>query len=106
MITLTPNAISAARTILETAAAPADGLRIEVEAGGCSGFTYRMGLENETRDGDQIVETDGVKFFIDDLSLGFVKGMTVDFVSSFEKSGFVFENPNATTQCGCGKSFA
>ena len=106
MITLTPNAISAARTILETAAAPAGGLRIEGEAGGCSGFTYRMGLENETRDGDQIVETDGVKFFIDDMSLGFVKGMTVDFVSSFEKSGFVFENPNATTQCGCGKSFA
>ena len=106
MITLTPDAISAARTILDTAKTPADGLRILVEAGGCSGFTYKMDLENETREGDNVVEADGVKFFIDELSLGFVKGMRVDFVSSFEKSGFVFENPNATTQCGCGKSFA
>lgn len=106
MITLTPQAISAARTIVEGAQTPADGLRILVEAGGCSGFTYKMELENATRDGDNIVEADGLKFFIDDMSLGFVKGMTVDFVSSLEKSGFTFENPNATTQCGCGKSFA
>jgi iron-sulfur cluster assembly accessory protein len=106
MIILTPDAISAARTILDTAKTPADGLRILVEAGGCSGFSYKMDLETETREGDNVVEADGIKFFIDELSLGFVKGMTVDFVSSFEKSGFVFENPNATTQCGCGKSFA
>ncbi|MDI9846707.1 iron-sulfur cluster assembly accessory protein [Rhodoblastus sp. 17X3] len=106
MITLTPDAISAARTILETAKTPADGLRILVEAGGCSGFTYKMDLESATREGDNVVEADGVKFFIDELSLDFVKGMRVDFVSSLEKSGFVFENPNATTQCGCGKSFA
>jgi iron-sulfur cluster assembly protein len=106
MITLTPDAVSAARTILETAKTPADGLRILIEAGGCSGFTYKMDLETATREGDNVVEADGVKFFIDELSLGFVKGMQVDFVSSLEKSGFVFENPNATTQCGCGKSFA
>jgi iron-sulfur cluster assembly accessory protein len=106
MITLTPDAISAARTILETAKTPADGLRIQVEAGGCSGFTYKMDLESETRDGDNVVEADGVKIFIDELSLGFIKGMKVDFVSSFEKSGFAFENPNATASCGCGKSFA
>ena len=106
MITVTPDAVSAARTIIEQAPTPADGLRILVEAGGCSGFTYKMDLENETRDGDNIVEADGIKFFIDEMSLGFIKGMKVDFVSSFEKSGFIFENPNATTQCGCGKSFA
>jgi len=52
------------------------------------------------------VDADGVKIFIDDLSAGHVQGMKVDFVSSLEKSGFVFENPNATSQCGCGKSFA
>ena len=106
MITLTPDAISAARTILETAKTPADGLRVQVEAGGCSGFTYKMHLESEIREGDNVVEADGIKIFIDELSLGFVKGMKVDFVSSFEKSGFVFENPNATASCGCGKSFA
>ena len=69
MITLTPDAISAAKIILETAKTPAEGLRILVEAGGCSGFTYKMDLETETREGDDVVEADGVKIFIDDLSL-------------------------------------
>jgi iron-sulfur cluster assembly accessory protein len=106
MISLTPDAIFAAKIILENAKTPAEGLRILVEAGGCAGFSYKMDLETEGRQGDAVVEADGVKIFIDDLSVGHVQGMTVDFVSSLEKSGFVFENPNATSQCGCGKSFA
>ena len=106
MISLTPDAIFAAKTILETTKTPAKGLRILVEAGGCAGFSYKMDLETEPREGDAVVEADGVKIFIDDLSAGHVQGMKVDFVSSLEKSGFVFENPNATSQCGCGKSFA
>ncbi len=105
MIVLTPDALSAARTILATAKTPAEGLRIQVEAGGCAGFSYKMELETEARDGDAVVDADGVKIFIDDLSAGLVNGMKVDFVSSLEKSGFTFENPNATSQCGCGKSF-
>jgi iron-sulfur cluster assembly accessory protein len=106
MISLTPDAIFAAKTILETAKTPAKGLRILVEAGGCAGFSYKLDLETEAREGDAVVDADGVKIFIDDLSAGHVQGMKVDFVSSLEKSGFVFENPNATSQCGCGKSFA
>jgi len=106
MISLTPDAIFAAKIILENAKTPAEGLRILVEAGGCAGFSYKLDLETEARQGDAVVEADGVKIFIDDLSVGHVQGMTVDFVSSLEKSGFVFENPNATSQCGCGKSFA
>jgi iron-sulfur cluster assembly accessory protein len=105
MISLTPNAISAAKTILETAKTPAEGLRLMVEAGGCAGFSYKMDLETAAREGDAVVEADGVKFFIDDISAPQLAGMRVDFVSGFEKSGFVFENPNATAQCGCGKSF-
>jgi iron-sulfur cluster assembly accessory protein len=106
MIDLTPNAISAVKTIISTAKTPAEGLRLQVEAGGCSGFQYKMELETEVREGDEIVEADGVKIFIDDISADHLRGMRVDFVSSLERSGFVYENPNATASCGCGKSFS
>ncbi len=106
MITLAPNAVTAARTIVKKASAPTKGPRVQVEAGGCPGSACKMDLENEARDDDNVVEADGVKIFIDDLSLGFFEDMSVDFVPCLERSGFVFENPNATTQCGCGKSFA
>ncbi len=105
MIELTPDAIAAAKTVLAGANPPAQGLRILVEAGGCAGFQYKMEIESTTRDGDEVVDAGGVKIFIDDLSQGHVQGMVVNYVSSLEKSGFVFENPNATAQCGCGKSF-
>jgi iron-sulfur cluster assembly protein len=106
MISLTPDALSAAKTILANAKTHAEGLRIQVEAGGCSGFQYKMELETEAREGDEVVDADGVKIFIDDISADHLRGMKVDFVSSLERSGFVYENPNATAQCGCGKSFA
>ncbi|MCW2316121.1 Iron-sulfur cluster assembly accessory protein [Rhodoblastus acidophilus] len=106
MIQLTPSAVSAAKTIVATAKEPARGLRILVEAGGCSGFMYKLELAPEQRDGDAVVEADGVQIFIDDLSQPMVAGMVVDYASSLEHSGFVFQNPNATASCGCGKSFA
>jgi iron-sulfur cluster assembly accessory protein len=106
MIQLTPGAVAAAKTIVETAATPAEGLRIMVEAGGCSGFMYKMELAPEQRDGDLVIEADGVKIFIDDLSQPMMEGMVIDYANSFEKSGFTFENPQATASCGCGKSFA
>ncbi len=105
MITLTPNAVSAVKTALSNAATPAAGLRIMVETGGCAGFKYMMGLERQEREGDAVVESDGVKIFIDDLSQSHVIGMTVDFVTALENSGFVFDNPNAASKCACGKSF-
>ena len=105
MITLTPSAITAAKAVLSAAPTPGEGLRIAVEAGGCSGFYYKMDIEQAAREGDAVVEADGIKFFIDDLSQDHLRGMNVDYVSSLEKSGFVFENPNAQSQCGCGKSF-
>jgi iron-sulfur cluster assembly accessory protein len=105
MISLTPDAVSAAKTILANAKTPAEGLRILVEAGGCAGFSYKMDLETQAREGDAVVEAGGVKIFIDNVSSSLVDGMKVDFASSLEKSGFTFENPNATSQCGCGKSF-
>jgi iron-sulfur cluster assembly accessory protein len=64
-----------------------------------------LGLEVEAQAGDALIEQDGVTLFVDEQSQPHVSGMTVDFVESLESSGFVFENPNATQQCGCGKSF-
>lgn len=105
MITLTDNAVAAVKTAMAQTANAAEGLRIMVEAGGCAGFKYMMGLESAARDGDMVVEQGGVKLFIDDQSQPLVFGMKVDFVTSLENSGFVFENPNAASKCACGKSF-
>ncbi|HLP68457.1 MAG TPA: iron-sulfur cluster assembly accessory protein [Rhizobium sp.] len=106
MITLTENAISAVKSALSKAAEPAEGLRIMVEAGGCAGFKYMMGLESTVRHGDAVIDTDGVKIFVDDRSQPHVAGMTIDFVTGLESSGFVFDNPNAADKCACGKSFS
>lgn len=105
MIDLTDNAVSAVKTALTRASGTAAGLRIVVEAGGCAGFKYMMGLESAAREGDQVVEKDGVTVFIDERSQPLVAGMTVDFVTGLETSGFIFENPNAAQKCACGKSF-
>jgi len=105
MIILTENAISAVKTALTRASEPAEGLRIMVEAGGCAGLKYLMGLESKSRDGDAVIETDGVKVYVDAGSQPHVAGMTVDFVTGLESSGFVFNNPNAAEKCACGKSF-
>lgn len=105
MIRLTEPALAAVRGALTKSPTPAAGLRIMVETGGCAGYKYMLGLEVEAREGDALVYQDGVTLFVDELSQPHVAGMTVDFVESLESAGFVFENPNATQQCGCGKSF-
>lgn len=113
MIHLTDNAIAAIKTALSRASEnasgetmSAEGLRIMVQTGGCAGFKYMMGLEAQSRDGDEVVLQDGVKLFIDNESQPHLAGMTVDFVTGLESSGFVFDNPNASSKCSCGKSFS
>jgi len=105
MISLTDSAVTAVKTALSRAATPAEGLRIKVQAGGCAGFKYLMGLEAAARDGDAVIDQDGVRLFVDLESQSLVDGMTIDFVTGLEASGFVFENPNAGSKCACGKSF-
>ena len=113
MIRLTDNAVAAIKTAISrasensaTVGATAEGLRIMVQTGGCAGFKYMMGLEAQTRDGDAVVRQDGVTLFIDGESQPHLLGMTVDFVTGLESSGFVFDNPNASSKCSCGKSFS
>jgi len=106
MIQLTDSAVAAVKTALSRAPHPASGLRIMVQTGGCAGFKYLMGLESSSRDGDVVIDQGGVMLFVDEESQSHVSGMTVDFVTGLESSGFVFDNPNASSKCSCGKSFS
>ncbi len=82
------------------------GLRVRVVPGGCSGFQYSLNIEEESKDGDTIVEKEGVRLFVDMFSGQYLNGITVDYTSNMMGSGFTFENPNATGGCGCGESFS
>ena len=106
MINLTDSALNAVRNAISTADKPVSGLRIMVEAGGCAGLKYNMGLVNDPEPDDTVIERDGVRVMIDDKSREYLDGTTIDFVVALEGSGFTFENPNAKSSCGCGKSFA
>lgn len=106
MIELTESAVNAVRSAIAAAKQPVEGLRIMVESGGCAGFKYTMGLVSEIDPSDFVVERDGVKVFVDDVSIGHLDGTTVDFVISLAASGFTFDNPQAKSSCSCGKSFS
>jgi iron-sulfur cluster assembly protein len=105
MINLTDSAINAVRNAITTSDKPVDGLRIMVEAGGCAGLKYNMGLVSGVDPDDTVIEREGVRVFIDNKSHEMLAGTTIDFVIALEGSGFTFDNPNAKTSCGCGKSF-
>ena len=81
------------------------GLRVGVKGGGCSGLTYTLGFDAEAKEGDTVIEQNGVKLFVDGKSLFYLSGTELDFTSGLNGRGFVFNNPNATKTCGCGESF-
>ena len=81
------------------------GLRISVQPGGCSGFKYGLLIEDQSAEDDAILQQDGYKVFVDPFSAQYLSGVTIDYVSSMQGSGFTFKNPNATGGCGCGSSF-
>ncbi len=105
MINLTDSALNAVRSAISTATGPVGGLRIKVEAGGCAGYKYMLGLVNEADADDTVIERNGVSVFVDNQSHEYLAGTTIDFVVALEGSGFTFENPNAKSSCSCGKSF-
>lgn len=105
MIVLTDSAVEAVRTAIGKAEELPGGLRIQVEAGGCAGYKYMMGLVKEADPEDAIVSFNDVSVFIDSDSQALLAGTTIDFVVALEGSGFTFENPNAQNSCSCGKSF-
>jgi len=81
------------------------GLRVRVVPGGCSGFQYSLNIEEESRQGDFILNERGVRLFVDMFSAQYLNGVQIDYVTGVMGSGFTFTNPNATGSCGCGTSF-
>jgi len=105
MIQLTDGAVTAVRSAMAGAGQDVEGLRIMVEAGGCAGFKYMMGLVNEADPNDHVFSESGVKIFVEEGSLAYLDGTKIDFVIGLEGSGFTFDNPQAKSSCSCGKSF-
>ena len=81
------------------------GLRVRVVPGGCSGFQYSLNIEEESRQGDFVLDEKGVRLFVDMFSGQYLNGVEIDYVTGVMGSGFTFKNPNATGGCGCGSSF-
>jgi iron-sulfur cluster assembly accessory protein len=82
------------------------GLRVAVRGGGCSGFEYALDFDREPRDTDEVLEYDGLRVFVDPVSLRYLTGTTIDYELGMSGTGFKFLNPKATGTCGCGSSFA
>ncbi len=85
---------------------PQAGIRVAVKGGGCSGLTYKLGLETEEREGDKVYEQHGVRLYVDKKSVIYLVGTELDFSDGLNGKGFTFGNPNAKKTCGCGTSFS
>lgn len=107
VLNVTPNAAEEVKKFMvgEDDLPETAGLRVRVVPGGCSGFQYSLNIEEESRQGDFILEQEGVRLFVDMFSAQYLNGVTIDYTSNMMGSGFTFENPNATGGCGCGSSF-
>lgn len=106
-MTVTEKAIAEVRRYITESNLPVEktGLRVSVLPGGCSGFSYGLDLEPEGREDDEILQMNGLRVYVDPFSAQYLQGVEIDYVSSFQGSGFTFKNPNATGGCGCGSSF-
>lgn len=104
MITLTENAQKKVRSILDSEG-PDARLRMLVSGKGCAGLTYGFEITDEVEEGDTEIDAGLVKVVIDEFSVPYLQGSTVDFVESITGSKFDIKNPNAKSSCGCGDSF-
>ena len=105
-ISLTPRAIEEVKIIMKDKNVPAEyGLRIGVQGGGCSGMSYLLGFDKK-KDNDETYNINGVEVIMDKKHGMYVMGMEVDFQDGLNARGFVFNNPQAKSTCGCGSSFS
>lgn len=107
-ITLTETAAKEIKSIIEQQELDKESvrLRVGVKGGGCSGFSYLLDLTEQSRDNDEAFDQNGVKLVCDPKSYLYLNGTTIDFKDEVMGRGFVFNNPNATSTCGCGSSFS
>ena len=104
-VVLTPTAAEAVRDLLNKRNLENYALRVFISGGGCSGYQYGMALENNIRPTDVCFDYDDVKVVVDEVSILYLNGATIDYIDSVMGSGFKIENPNAVSSCGCGSSF-
>ena len=105
LINVSPSAASKIQELLAEEGKTGSGLRVFVQGGGCSGFQYGLMIEESGGAGDQVFESNGVRLFVDPVSISYLKGAEVDFVDTVTGGGFTIRNPNAVSTCGCGSSF-
>jgi iron-sulfur cluster assembly accessory protein len=108
VLTLTPVARTEVKRFMaaEGVLPEVGGLRVSVQPGGCSGFKYGLLIEDQSAEDDIVVDQGEFRVFIDPFSAQYIQGVTIDYVSSMQGSGFTFKNPNSTGGCGCGSSFS
>jgi iron-sulfur cluster assembly accessory protein len=106
MITLTPIAASKVQDLLGQRGTPEFGLRIGVRGGGCSGNSYFMEFCDAESPGDEIIESNGVKLYVDLKSMVLLGGTEIDYIEGLMGAGFKFNNPNVKHSCSCGESFS
>ncbi len=105
-INISNKAIAEVKKIKEQNNIPAEyGLRVGVKGGGCSGMSYTLGFDAAPKEKDLVLNADGVQVFIDQKSIFYLMGITLDYSDGLSGKGFTFNNPNATKTCGCGSSF-
>lgn len=107
-VIITENAAREIRKIIEEQELDASKvrLRVGVKGGGCSGFSYVLDLTETEKETDEVFEQEGITIVCDPKSMLYLGGTTIDFKDEIMGRGFVFQNPNASTTCGCGSSFA
>lgn len=105
MLTLTETAAKKISDLRLEEGKPEWGLRIRVVGGGCSGMSYELGWDDTPVDGDNVVETNGVKVIVDSHSAPYLQGSEIDYVdNNMLGAGFAIKNPNVKSSCGCGSS--
>ena len=104
VVSITDRAAERVREIVANADSAAQGIRIGIKKGGCAGMEYTVDLVREPKPGDDMVEADGAKVFVNPEATLFLLGTEMDFEVTKLRTGFVFRNPNQTSACGCGES--
>ncbi|NQV84097.1 MAG: iron-sulfur cluster assembly accessory protein [Rhodospirillales bacterium] len=105
MISLTDAAAVHVKTLVDQSDEPVLGLRVAISTKGCSGLSYVFEYAKEKKPFEEEIDTKGVKVFIDPMATMYLVGAEMDYVEEKMKSGFVFNNPNEKSRCGCGESF-